>query len=177
MSVRLAACCGLAALAIPASGHAQADTGNAVRNWTAITECGTISDAERRLACMDNVLRRAGIETAAASEQELPAQARSEAAAPPLSASAPVPSPAQPRRPQTATNREELTTTIASVRTLGYQKVLVTTSDGSTWEQTEAKSFLTPPKLGDAFSVEPAAMNSFRCRFNQSSRYRCRPVN
>jgi hypothetical protein len=55
--------------------------------------------------------------------------------------------------------------------------VLVTTADGSVWEQTEGEDFLTPPKAGDAFSVEPAAMNSFRCRFNQSSRYRCRQVN
>jgi len=184
MSVRFAVCCAVAALAIPVTGQAQADTSEAVRNWAAIAECGSISDNERRLGCMDNVLRRAGIGHASADER-LPPQAGAERTTPPAPPQAQVQTPLQtPARPQpqpqpvpSAGNREEVTTTIASVRTVGYQMLLVTTAEGSVWEQTEAETFLTPPKAGDRFSVEPASMNSFRCRFNQSSRYRCRPVN
>jgi len=182
MSVRLAVCCGLAALAIPVAGNAQADTGEAVRNWTSITECGAISDNQRRLACMDNVLARAGIGTPQASGPQ-PPLARAEPTMPPTTpqaqgqAQAARQPQAQPPRSSASGPREEVSTTIASVRTVGYQKLSVTTAEGAVWEQTEAETFNTQPKAGDAFSVEPGAMNSFRCRFNQASRYRCRPVN
>jgi len=166
MDLRLVVCLGVGAVAIPASALAQADTGDAVRNWTAITQCGSIADAGRRLGCMDDVLRRAGIGSGATAAQD--------------SNSAPVERASPAARPQQSRADEkprELSTTIASVQTIGYQRVLVTTAEGSVWEQTQAEAFLTPPKSGDAFSVEPAALGSFRCRFNQSSRYRCKQVN
>jgi len=170
MDLRLAVCFGVGVLALPASSLAQPDTGDAVRNWTAIAQCGSIADAGRRLGCMDDVLRRAGIATAAVEEPE-PRQA-------PRQARAERPSPL-PRQQQSEARGEvrELTTTIASVQNVGFQRYLVTTAEGSVWEQTEAETFNTAPGAGDAFSVEAAAMGSFRCRFKDSSRYRCRQVN
>jgi len=182
------------ALATPLPLLAQADAGAASRNWEAIAQCSAIADDAQRLACMDGVLRQAGAGLPVARQQAAP-RAAGQGAAPGTArqeAVQPAP-PAPPAPPAVALSvqrpaaeppaakdaedvRKELTTTIASVRPIGYQRVLVTTAAGSAWEQTEAESFLKLPKAGDAFSVEPAAMGSFRCRFAQSSRYRCKPV-
>jgi hypothetical protein len=163
---------GVAACLLPAPGFAQEDTGEAARNWARIAQCGSIAEAERRLGCMDGVLREAGIASAAISEAAPRQQARLNDSAPPTPG-APAPRSREPEREDTG----PVATTIASVQTIGYQRVLVTTAEGSVWEQTQAETFRTPAKAGDAFSVEPAAMGSFRCRFNQSTRYRCKQVN
>ena len=70
----------------------------------------------------------------------------------------------------------ELVTTIASVRTAGYRRLVVTTAEGSVWQQTQAENFTTPPKPGDSFVIQQAAFNSYRCRFGNGSRYRCERV-
>ena len=171
MSIRQTVFLGVTALIMPASGFAQADAGDAARNWTAIAQCGSIAQDDRRLGCMDDVLRRAGVGRVSAAEQAPRPQARVDERSVP-SSTIPAARPSEPEDRQAGA----LTTTITSVQTIGYERLLVTTADGSTWEQTQAQSFLTPAKAGDAFSVEPAAMGSFRCRFNQSSRYRCKQV-
>ena len=171
MGLRHVICFGLRAMAVPAPAFAQADPGEAARNWAAIAQCGSITDAERRLGCMDDVLRRAGIATphVAAPAARRPESARAEQPARPQTQA--------PRQTQARQHARELSTTIASVQTVGFQRLRVTAADGSVWEQTEAETFNTFPKVGDAFSVEPGSFGSTRCRFNQSSRYPCRQVN
>ena len=84
---------------------------------------------------------------------------------------------APPAAPEPAGDlAEALTTTITSVQTVGYQRLRVTTAAGSVWEQTQAEALRTPPRVGDTFHVEPAALGSYRCRVERSSLYRCRPA-
>jgi hypothetical protein len=180
LSACIGPCIGLVVLAIAGPGLAQ-DAGDSTRNWAAIAQCGPIGDDRQRLECMDAVLRAAGIigPAAAPAEQARSGPSAASAAAQGVAPAAPA-APAAPRnadfgRPVRA-EAQEMTTTIASVQTVGYQRVRVTTADGAVWEQTQAESFRTPPRVGDSFSIQPAAMGSFRCQFEQSSLYRCKRV-
>jgi hypothetical protein len=134
---------------------------------------------------MDDVLRRAGLLSDARVAQEArrdfgrdnrpappPPPPPAVASAPrPVSTPGSVPIPAAvPERPA---DIDKLATTIASVSTIGYRRLRVTTAEGSVWDQTEDKTFNSPPKAGDIFEIQRAALGSYRCRFAQSSRYRC----
>jgi hypothetical protein len=174
MGKRMIALLAVGALLVPAGGWAQDQVGDAVRNWSAITECGGISDDQRRLGCMDDVLRQAGIaggsSSASAPDQAARAAQPSSAAARGLAATARAAP--EPARDLT----EALTTTITSVQTVGYQRLRVTTAAGGVWEQTQAEALRTPPRVGDTFHIEPAALGSYRCRVERSSLYRCKPA-
>jgi hypothetical protein len=185
MGLRHVVCAGIGAMVVPAAALAQGGAGAAERNWAAISECGAITDSGRRLQCMDDVLRQAGVlgSGAIADRQRPPEQGRDDQAAPAMAAAQPAARRAQSAAAQPSRASQpalgddgQMTTSIASIRTIGYQRLLVTTAEGSVWEQTEEKPFLTVPKAGDAFSVQSALFGSYRCRFNESSRYRCKPV-
>ena len=185
------ACAG--ALALPMTGRAQAGSGDPSEHWEAIARCGGIADDDLRLQCMDEVLRSAGI-ASGSRRMQAQAPARGPAVQTERSASRGMPQLAQPPADRTpsasqastsaATRPGEpadsvparMSTTIASVQTIGYQRLRITTAEGAVWEQTQAEAFRTPPKAGDAFLVEPASLGSFRCRFAEASRYRCKPA-
>jgi len=178
MSFRFAAGVGLGALIVPAIALAQGSASDAGGNWAAIAECGAIKNAQRRHECTDDVLQRAGILSTAQVAQEAREEfGKEERSAPPrqprvieqAQASAPVPA----ETPRRAADIDELLTTVSSIRTIGYQRVRVTTADGSVWDQTQAETFNAEPKVGDRFSVERASMSSFLCQIGRSSRYRC----
>ncbi|HEY6817040.1 MAG TPA: hypothetical protein VI168_16000 [Croceibacterium sp.] len=191
MSFRIVAGVGLGALVVPALASAQAGSGDAGRNWAAIAECGAIKNADRRHDCVDDVLQAAGVLSATQVAQEAredfgrenrpePPRPQSVAVPAPVVAPAPaqgsVPAQAAAEAPRRAADLDELVTTVASVRSIGYKRVRVTTPEGSVWDQTQAEGFNAEPKSGDRFSVERAAMNSFLCQIGRSSRYRCERI-
>ena len=179
MSAKFVAGVGLCALVAPAIASAQASAGDAERNWAAIEQCAAVRNADRRHECMDNVLQQAGILSGQQVAQEVreefgkedrpaPRPAPVERPQPAAQASAaPAPAPAR------AADLHEIVTTVASARTIGYQRVRVITAEGSVWDQTQAETFNSEPKQGDRFSVERGSMNSYLCQFGRSSRYRC----
>ena len=178
MRAKFVAGVGVCALVVPAIAWAQTNGGNAERNWAAIEQCAAIGNAARRHECIDGVLQQAGI----LSSQQVAQEVREEFGKEDRPAPRPVPAPvvaarAQPAQPGAAPARaadlDELVTTVAATRAIGYKRVRVTTADGSVWDQTQAESFSAEPKQGDRFSVERAAMDSFLCQFGRSSRYRC----
>ncbi len=185
MGKRMMAWLAVGALLVPAVAWAQDQAGDAVRNWSAITECGAISDDQRRLGCVDDVLRQAGIARGNPAAGDARQGATGAAPAPNQAAQAALPSPATPRgvaaagpaAPEPARDvAQALTTTITSVQTVGYQRLRVTTAEGGVWEQTQAEALRTPPRVGDTFHIEPAALGSYRCRVERSSLYRCKPA-
>jgi hypothetical protein len=171
MSAKFVAGVGLCALVAPAIALAQGSTGNAGSNWTAIAECGAIKNADRRHACVDDVLQQAGVLSSAQVAQEVREEFGKENRPPP--APPPAQASAAPARPAPL---DELATTVASARSIGYHRVRVTTTDGSVWDQTQDEGFLAEPKAGDRFSVERGAMNSYLCQFGRASRYRCQRI-
>jgi hypothetical protein len=164
---------GLAALGAPAALFAQGNANDPVTNWAAIAQCASIDEADARHECMDGVARRAGVlsevRTVQAAREafgrEELAQAQRRTPAPRMAARA-----AAPARPADV---QELVTTIASVRTVGYRKLRVTTAEGSVWDQAEAESFASEPRAGDPFRIVRGALGGYRCQFRQASRYQC----
>ncbi len=176
MSVKFWAGAAVCALAVPAVAWAQADAGSAARNWAAIEQCAAVKNAERRHECLDGVLQQAGVLSGEQRVQEVreefgredrPAPRPAPAARTATAQAAPAPAPAR------AAELDEIVTTVAAVRSIGYQRIRVTTAEGSVWDQTQGEGFAAEPRKGDRFSVERGAMNSFLCQFGRSSRYRC----
>jgi hypothetical protein len=197
MRLRLVAGVCVAASVMPMMAAAQGNPGDAATHWPAIVECGAERSAAARHACVDRVLRSAGVLSEARvvqeTREEFGRQNRAEAprtpptpavaAAPASAAATAAPAPAAsvasaaaPPAPARAAEIDKLVTSIAAVRTIGYRRLRVTTTDGSVWDQTRDETFNTPPKVGDTFSIERASLGSFQCRFARASNYRCERV-
>jgi hypothetical protein len=195
MRLRLVAGVCVAASVMPMMAAAQGNPGDAATHWPAIVECGAERSAAARHACVDRVLRSAGVLSEARvvqeTREEFGRQNRAEAprtpptravaAAPASAAATAAPAPAASvasaaAPPARAAEIDRLVTSIAAVRTIGYRRLRVTTTDGSVWDQTRDETFNTPPKVGDTFSIERASLGSFQCRFARASNYRCERV-
>lgn len=171
MTMRILLGAGLAAAFVPLAAHAQAGTAEAGRNWAAIEDCAAAASSEQRHRCMDDVLRRAGLLSDARIAQEARRDFGRDAPTRPAPPSASAAASASASESTAGTDR--LATTIASVQTIGYRRLRVTTAEGSVWDQTEDKTFNSSPRVGDTFEVEQASLGSYRCRFARSVRYRC----
>jgi hypothetical protein len=176
MSLRLAAGLGLIAALLPGNAAAQEASGDPAANWAAIISCASLA-GEARHQCMDGVLQRTGVisdarvvgETRSTFGMDRPERQRSPAASV---------EPARANAPQapvaSATPRiDEITTTIALISNIGYQRIRVTTAEGSVWDQTQAKAFTSAPRIGDAFLIERSPLGGFLCRYARASFYRC----
>ena len=174
MNMRVLLGVGIAATFAPVAAQAQADTTDPGRNWAAIADCAAADAPEQRHQCMDDVLRQAGLLSDARVAQEMRRDFGRDAPAPsPAPRPTPAPTSASASTPEPPAAIDSVATTVASVRTIGYRRLRVTTAEGSIWDQAEAKTFNSSPKVGDTFEIERAALGSYRCRFARSSRYRC----
>lgn len=181
---------GLGAVAVLATASAQAQGGQAGAaggDWAGIVQCAAIDRAEARHQCMDDVVRRAGLlsdeRVAQAAREDFGNENRAQ---PPRAAPAPVVAPAAapaavasapaPVAPARAGDIDELVTTVAAAQVRGDRRLVVTTAEGSVWEQTQSETFRSTPKAGSQFSIERTSMGGFRCSFERSSHYRCRRI-
>lgn len=178
---------GTLALLAPAPALPQAGQGEAEQNWAAIARCAAIDRADERHACMDQVIRRAGLlseaRVAQAAREEFGNENRAEpertAPATPPAAAPAVPQAAlsmPASTPARAAELDELVTTVVSARVRGDRRLVVTTAEGSVWEQTQSESFRNAPEPGSRFAIERTSLGGFRCSFERSSHYRCRRI-
>lgn len=179
--------CGTLALGLhAAAGLAQSlpaaqAAGDAEAGWRAVAQCAEVGAAGRRHACLDDVLRRAGLlkpEREAQARREdfgRPAEAKSARTVPRVVQPAPAPTPPAPavHAPAPA-NPAGLRTTVRSAQVAGNRRLVVVTTDGAVWEQTGSEDFHVLPRAGDAFEIQPGTLGSYRCTFGRSSVYRCR---
>lgn len=172
MNFRLSAASLLFVVSSPTMATAQNAADNPAANWNAVANCAAIADADARHACVDDVLLRTGVLAPRTAEQaredfgiDRRAAERSAAA---VQVAAPI-----VRVAVQPPEIDEITTTIASVTEVGFQRIRVTTVEGSVWEQSQAATFTSFPKAGDAFTVEKGAVSGYRCRFARASLYRC----
>ena len=182
--------CGSLALGLhAAAGLAQSPpvaqaAGDAEAGWRAVAQCAEVGAAGRRHACLDDVLRRAGLlkpEREAQARREdfgRPAEAKSARTAPRVVQPAPSPAlhapPAPAVRAPAPANPAGLRTTVRSAQVAGNRRLVVVTTDGAVWEQTGSEDFHVLPRAGDAFEIQPGTLGSYRCTFGRSSVYRCR---
>ena len=162
-------------IAVPTSGglNAQDLADNSAASWAAIASCGAIADNDARHACVDEVLARAGVLTPRVAEQTRENFGIDRRTTERNAAAIIVPSPAPAPVAASTPVINDITTTIASVSEVGYQRIRVTTAEGSVWEQSQAGTFTSFPKAGDAFIIERGAVSGFRCKFARASVYRC----
>jgi len=162
---------------------------NAESGWSAIGLCAVRSNERARHACIDDVLRQAGLLTpqaeagerrrqfgleggAAAAPVEPPAPP---VAAPPIAApkiAAPPDAPLPPKPEAASGDRLELE--IATAITGLDDKAVLTTTDGAVWQQTDSDTIQRLPRARDRFTVRKASLGSYLCTLPSKITFRCR---
>jgi hypothetical protein len=188
----LGAAAGLVLLAWPAQSQPGPD--QAASNWQAIVACAEQAAADSRHACVDRVLRAAGVldparEAAAQRQSFGTPERRQEPAVTPPTAVAP-PAAVAPPGAVAATPRAEpvqeravaapppisgIETTVSDALIGGDRLLVVATSEGAIWKQIDGAPFRRAPAKGAAFTVEEGALGSYRCKTG-SDVFRCRRV-
>lgn len=148
----------LAAAAWVASAAAMDDAGTSPESrWNAIVACADRPDERQRHACVDDVLRRAGVLTEAHEERDQRQRFGSTA----------VPSPPKRAEP------DSIELVIASVSEGRDGRLVLTTRDGAVWRQTESRVFAQTPAAGHTLTVHKGAIGNFLCEVNGRSPFRC----
>jgi len=165
---------------------AQGAAGDPAANWREITACAASQSTSQRHDCVDAVLRRAGVlsdqQVVQATREDFgrenrqPERAQATRPAVPEQPAAAVAAAPTGSPPTRAAELARIESTVSAVRTVGFERYLIITAEGQVWEQTQARSFNLPPKVGDAFTIERAAMESFLCKFGGNRAYRCQRV-
>jgi hypothetical protein len=169
------------AVAVGVTAAAGAHAQNAPPAWDTLVRCAQTPDESARLACYDAAMRAAGYSPnpAAVAEEHrkgfgltmpkvtvLKKHKREEGA---KTAGAP----AAPE--QENPNRIELTVDQVAV-TQPVGRVVVFTSEGQIWQQTDTTEINTLPKEGDAFVVRKEALGGYFCDVNKHQAVRCKRV-
>jgi hypothetical protein len=178
-TVRMAMAAGLAAssLGFAAGAHAQ----NAPPAWDTLVRCAQTPDEAARLSCYDSAMRAAGYSPnpAAVAEEHrkgfgltvpkitvLKKHKREEGAK-----TAGAPQAPEQENP----NRVELTVDQVAV-TQPVGRVVVFTTEGQIWQQTDDTQINTLPKEGDSFVIRREALGGYFCDVNKHQAVRCKRV-
>lgn len=150
----------------------------AEQGWSAVTRCAQAESGSARHACLDRVLRDAGLLTEEMGLQQqrraFGLEDRPAVAAPPVAAasaaapsSAPTTPPVQMPKPldtpTTSASPDRLEIQIASVQKAPDGKLLVTTTEGAVWRQTEAVEMPLPPRAGERMTLRRGSLGGYRC--------------
>jgi len=154
--------------------------------WQGVVRCADSRTAELRHACIDQVLREQGVLTrekeAAAEREAFGARRPAPTASPvppvvaqgPATPARPIPTPADLPGPEATRERAStLVTEIARVEQGADRKLIIITAEGAIWRQLETVEMRGAPRKGDAFTIEQAALGSYRCRIGRSLIFRC----
>ena len=148
----------LVAVAMVASAAAMDATGTSPEaRWTAVVACADRPDERQRHACVDDVLRRAGVLTDAQEQRDQRQRFGRDAV------------PSAPQGPEP----ESIELVLASVSEGRDGRLLLTTRDGAVWRQTESRVFAQTPAAGQTLTVHRGAIGNFLCEVNGRSPFRC----
>jgi hypothetical protein len=174
----------VAALAVTVGVTAVATSASAQKappNWDTLVKCAQTPDEAARLACYDSAMRAAGYapNPAAVAEEHRKAfgltvpnvnvfkHKKREEGAQAAGANAPP--------PEENTNRIELTVDQVAV-TQPVGKIVVFTTEGQIWQQTDTTQVNTLPREGDSFEVHKEALGGYFCDVNKYQSIRCKRV-
>jgi hypothetical protein len=173
--------CLVAGLAALPATHAE-DSTSVQAKWDAITKCAPLVDDGARHACLDDVLRKAGLmpdaARAAASRQRfgLPAPAVSVASvAAPVVAAPVAAAPAAPVAAQSAKRAPEelIQVTLAGVKRGGDGTLVLNTTEGAVWRQIEAADLHPEPVAGDTLTITHTIFGGYMCQSKKWIVFRC----
>jgi hypothetical protein len=125
--------------------------------WTAVVACADRPDERQRHACVDDVLRRAGVLTDAQEQRDQRQRFGRDA----------VPSAPKSEEP------DSIDLVLASVSEGRDGRLVLTTRDGTVWRQTESRVFAQTPAAGQTLTVNKGAIGNFLCQVNGRSPFRC----
>ena len=151
--------------------------------WAAMTKCGVIAEDAARHACSDEVLQKAGVVPTAEAKSsaqrkqfglESPpprAAASAQSSAPAqVSATAPAPSPAAaPAKAQD----DRVEVTLSNVMKAGDGTLVLTTSDGAVWRQSESGVLRPEPAEGRKMTIMKKSFGGFMCVSDKRVAFRC----
>ncbi len=193
---------GVALVAVGAVAFAQ-DTVPPEQRWAQVVACVAQGSSDGRHACIDAVLRAAGVldpvqEQAqqraefGRTERDLRVQAAPPAAPPTpampaASTAANLPAPAAPPPPPAAPppapapaplpeRIDSISTTIAAARVGSNNRLLVATAEATVWRQLEGETFRVPPSAGTPFEVRRGALGGYICTVGRGNSFRCARV-
>jgi hypothetical protein len=146
---------------------------SAEQGWSSVARCAQEDSERARHACLDRVLRDAGLLTTEMdTRQQRRAFGLEEQRAAAAKAPAPAPAPPVAAEPEPAADRLEVA--IASVRKGVDGMLLVTTAEGAVWRQSESVEMPLPPVAGDRMKIRKGAMSGYRCSVARTNlTFRC----
>jgi len=135
-------------------------------------ECRAITDFALRGQCWD-ALDREGLHD----EQVVKKRTFGLGLAPPDAPAVAAPKPkkeasAKKAKPEDGEIRE-LTLTIASVQEAAQGRIILTSTDGAVWEQTDSDKIDSMPSPGQTFQVSKGFMGGFMCHLTRWQTVRC----
>ena len=172
----------VAALAVAIGITAVASTSSAQKAppaWDTLVRCAQTPDESARLACYDSAMRAAGYAPNAAAVAEEHRKSfgltvpkvnvfkhkKREEGAQTAGAAAPP--------PEENPNLIELTVDQVAI-TQPVGKLVIFTSEGQIWEQTDTTQVNTLPKEGDSFVVHKQTLGGYLCDVNKYQSVRCK---
>lgn len=162
------------ALACVAGSPPALAAADAQARWDAVADCAARPDDRSRHACVDAVLRDAGLLT-----PEREAQQQRERFGLDERTARPTPSPAAPSAPATASvpasapADERLEVQVSKVQQTHDRKLVITTGDGAVWRQTTGGEVRPQPRSGDTLAVRKASLGSYICQVGDTLAFRC----
>jgi hypothetical protein len=166
-------------IGVALAGPALAQTQPAPPSWDTLVKCAEIGDQVDRLACYDRAMKAAGY----APKPEAVSEARHKRFGlpaphiPALSHKAPK-EPKAPKSEQAASgapeeNEGNISVTLAKVGTEATGKLLLITTEGQIWEQTDPDIIVQLPKEGYVMSVHKGPLGGFFCDISKFKSVRC----
>jgi len=128
---------------------------------SAYDRCSAIANAERRLACFDEVQKARG---RAPAHEAVQTEHR-------RSFGLKVPSIAAPRLG--SGEDQSVTVRVAAVGQTHDGKLWIRTEDGAVWDENDTVIVRQPPKVGDSVRIRRAAVGSYLCDFTRWQSVRC----
>ena len=177
--VTLALAAGLAVSSLTAVAHAQG--AGKPPSWDALVRCAQTPDESERLACYDAAMHAAGYAPDAAAVSAVHHKSfglsmpkvnvfkqkkREEGAK--IAGAAPAPIEESPNQIEVTIDQ------IAITQPAG--KIVIFTSDGQIWRQTDTTTVNSMPKEGDTLSIHKEVLGGFFCDVNKYQSVRCSRV-
>ena len=171
VSIGLATGLAFSALGLAGGAHAQ----NTPPAWDTLVRCAQIANEGDRLACYDTAMRAAGYApnpTAVAEDQRkhfglslprvsVPKRHKKEE------------SQVAGAAPQSNPNEIEITVDQVAI-TQPVGKLVIFSTEGQIWEQTDTTQVNNLPKEGDSVSIHKEALGGFFCDVNKYQSVRCK---
>lgn len=148
---------------------------SAEQGWNAIGQCAGNPNERARHACLDDVLRKAGLLTPQAEakqrRQQFGLDENTARATPPPAPAAPAPAPAA-KIPQPAPD-DRVDVELAKAVVANDGKIVITTADGAVWKQTDSTTVPRLPDAGDHVRIRKASLGSYLCEMPTHHTFRC----